>query len=302
MSISAKRTHLFTGHSGAIYALENGFGPQFLLSGGSDRVIAAWNLEQSGDPLPLAQLPAPVYSLCFLPDQQVLLAGTGAGSIHVIDGVAKKEIKILQLHTAQVFDLRHSAKHGLFFSAGGDGQLAVGNSNTFELARIKKLCNEKVRGLALHPDEQELAVACGDGSIRIFSLPGMEEVFTIAAHQQSANCVAYHPAGKYLLSGGKDAHLRAWRTDSRELITEIPAHNFAIYSIVFSPDAMYFATGSRDKTVKIWNAETPGFLLRISKENQDGHINSVNRLLWNKQQGVLFSAGDDRSVMGWQIG
>lgn len=288
---------MLSGHAGSVYALENGFSSGTFLSGSSDKLVVEWNLAESSSRV-LAKFPAPVYALLALQEKQLLLAGTGAGSVHVIDVAEKAETKILQLHKAQVFDLAVSKKHRLLFSAGGDGQLCVFSLENFDFIRAKVLCKEKVRGLAVSPDEALLAVASGDGNVRIFSLPEMEERFVFHAHDLSANCVAWHPNGKLLLSGGRDAYLRAWETENNfAKHSEVAAHNYAIYRIVFQPGGTLFATASRDKTVKLWDAASLQFLLRINKENFDGHVNSVNALLW-KDEGLI-SAGDDRSVMVW---
>lgn len=301
-TLTIRKQHAFTGHSGAVYALAPGLTPAQVLSGSSDCLIASWDLE-TGQAAPFtAKLPAPVYSLLHLPEQHLLLAGTGAGSIHVIDLQARTEIKILQLHEGPVFDIAVSHKHGLFFSAGGDGQLGVCDLDTLQLLKIRKLCTGKVRGLAIHPDESLLAVAAGDGNVRLFELPTVTERYCFAAHAQSANCVSWAPDGSFLLSGGKDAHLNVWAaTTNFARIESIPAHNYAIYSIVWSPEGNYFATGSRDKTVKIWDPATRNLLVRINRERYNGHHNSVNRLLWSEYHDLLISTGDDRAVLCWEI-
>jgi WD40 repeat protein len=117
----------------------------------------------------------------------------------------------------------------------------------------------------------------------------------------SANKVIKHPTKDIILSGGRDAHLNLIEWPSCKIMEKIPAHNFAIYDIVFNPDKTLFATGSRDKNIKIWDASSLQFLYRIDKEKNEGHINSVNKLLWSSYKNTLVSTGDDRSIMGWQI-
>lgn len=304
--VEATRTYFYTGHTGALYALAQGRNAHELLSGGSDRMIAAWQTGGDENGTLLAQLPAGVYSLCMIPgaDTHHLLAGTAAGSIHFMvlneTGSSGAEEKILQVHDAQIFDLCYIPAHGLVCSTAADGQFAVTDMRTQQFRQIRKLTTAKARGIALHPQQQELAVACGDGMVYVLELPGFEIKKVIPAHQLSANTVRYHPGGKYLLSGGRDAHLNCWDCNADyALIKSIPAHNFAIYDIVFSPDEQFIATASRDKTVKIWDSHTVEFLLRISKEKHNGHNNSVNRLLWNTT--ALFSAGDDRVICGWKV-
>lgn len=297
----AVRRYSYTGHTGALYALAQGRSAHEILSGGSDRIIASWQTDGDENGTLLARLPSAVYCMHMIPEQHLLLAGTAAGSIHFIStGENKSEEKILQLHQAQLFDFCHIPAHGLLCSTAADGQLAVTDLHTRQFRSIRKLTDAKARGMALHPQQHELAVACGDGNIYVLRIPDFEITKTIEAHRLSANSVRYHPAGNYLLSGGRDAHLNCWDCNSDyKLMQSIPAHNFAIYDIVYSPDEKLFATASRDKTIKLWDSTSVEFLLRISKEKHGGHSNSVNRLLWHTD--ALFSAGDDRAVYGWEI-
>ena len=242
-----------------------------------------------------------------------MLVGTSAGSIHVLDLEKKTELKILQHHTSSIFDLKYSAQTNCFYSAGVDGNFAICSLETLSLIKIKKLCEDKVRSIAFNyhtnlptaclPDRQgqagEIAIASGDCNIRIFDLTTLEEKKIFVAHTLSANIICYSPDGAIVLTGGRDAYLNIWDAKSYTLIKSIPAHNYAIYDIVFSPDAKLFATASRDKTVKIWDAENFEMLVRINKENFEGHVNSVNKLLWSGD--YLVSTGDDRAVMVWEV-
>jgi WD40 repeat protein len=287
------------GHQGAVYALESGEQDGTCFSAGADKLITSWDLHTCTNLPFLARLPDPVYSLCYVREKNILLAGTSTGAIHIIDLLRKEEVKILRHHTAQIFDIRYSLKQNTFYTAGGDGVLGVCSLDTFSATRILKLSTAKVRQLDLSSDEEELAVACGDGNILLLEAGTGKEKFRFSAHQFSANAVRYHPNGLTLLSGGKDAYLRVWdRQHSFAELAAIPAHNFAIYQIAFQPEGKLFATASRDKTIKLWDASDYRFLLRIDKDNYAGHVNSVNTLLWKER---LVSAGDDRSLLVWDV-
>lgn len=302
MQIKIKKAATLKGHNGSIYALDNGISEHTFFTGSSDKFVALWNLQTFQAEKFAASFPSPVYSICNIPEKQLLLVGTSAGSIHALDLQKKEEIKILQHHTAPIFDIKYSRHTNCFYSAGSDGNFAVGSLDTLSLIKIKKLCAEKVRSIDFNYTTLEIAVASGDCNIRIFDLNTLDEKKTIIeAHTLSANLVKYTPDGKILLTGGRDAHLKIWNAENYEQIKSIPAHNFAIYDIAFSPDTTLFATASRDKTIKIWNAKSFELLVRINKENFDGHINSVNKLLWSSYNDYLISVGDDRSVMVWEV-
>jgi WD40 repeat protein len=290
------------GHSGCVYAMDKGFSENTVFTGGSDRFIALWNLETLQAEKFSAALPAPIYTICHIPEKNILLAGTTTGSIHILDLDKKEEIKILQHHRAPVFDIQYSLKTNCFYTAGGDGNFAVCSLDTLSLLKMKKLSYDKVRSITFNDVTSEIAVALGDSNVLIFDLLTLEYKKDFIAHELAekivgANVVRYSPDGKFLLTGGRDAHLKIWKVGDYELVKSIPAHNWAIYDIVFNPDATLFATASRDKTVKIWDAKTYQILKRITKENFEAHTHSVNKLIWSTYHNYLVSVGDDKMVM-----
>lgn len=299
-AIKATKIATLQGHKGALYALSKTASPHLILSGGSDKSLVQWNLQSKEGWQIASQFPAIIYAICFIEEQNMVFVGTSTGGIHVIDLEKKREIKMLQHHTGGVFDIRYSWKNKLLYATSGDGSFSICSLESLSLIKIKKLCKEKVRSLDI--SENEIALACGDGSIRIVDLANLEEKVNFKAHELSANSVKYHPNGNYLLSGGRDAHLNIWDISSNyKQLTTIPAHNFAIYDIQFSPTTNLFATASRDKTIKIWDANLFELILRINKEKHEGHSYSVNKLCWSNYNDYLLSTGDDRNIMIWDI-
>lgn len=293
----------FTGHTGAVYALENSLDENKFFSGSGDHIIAEWDLTSSENGQLLAQIPEIIYSLKLIPQEKILLIGQSAGGIHVIDLDTRKEIRLLQYHKSAVFDINFSNEHNLLFSVSGDGTFSASKLPDLSLIKTIKLADEKIRSIAVHPSQNEIAIGCGDGSICVFELPSLEQKKRWLAHQQkfSVNAVRYSPDGNLLLSGSRDAHLNIFDVKNNyALINSIPAHNYAIYSIIYSPPGKnLFATASRDKTVKIWDADTMEVLTRLDKEKSGGHLNSVNTLLWKND--YLISGSDDRSIIVWEV-
>jgi len=302
MSINIKHIATLSGHSGCVYAMDKGISEYTVFTAGSDMIVALWNLKTLQAEKFSASLPAPIYTICHIPEKKILLAGTTTGSIHILDLEKKEEVKILQHHLGPVFDIKYSIKTNCFYTAGGDGNFAVCSLDTLSLVKMKKLSNEKVRSIDFNYTNSEIAVGLGDSNILVFDMYTLEHKKDFTAHQLEgkvigANIIRYSPDGKFLLTGGRDAHLKVWKSDDYSLVKSIPAHNWAIYDIVFNHDATLFATASRDKTIKIWDAKTYQVLKRITKENFDAHTHSVNRLFWSTYNNYLVSTGDDRMVM-----
>jgi len=301
LQIQVKKIHTYKGHEGSVYALERSIAPELFFSGSSDKLVTEWNLGSDSAPRGIVNVGSIIYSLRHIPERRLLLIGVLGGGLHVVDLEKKQEIKFLVHHKNGIFDITYSLLLNRVYTASADGSLAVWSLDDFTLLYSLDLCKEKVRSIQLKQDGSELAVASGDGMIRIFDPENMTEKISFKAHELSANTVMYHPSNDLLLSGGRDAHLNIWGAKSYHLLQSIPAHNYAVYGIEFSPDGRLLATASRDKTIKIWDAESFEILARIDKEKYQGHLNSVNKILWTSYQNYLISAGDDRSIMVWEI-
>ena len=302
LKINVKKIFHLTGHQAAVYALSASNDEKLIYTGSSDKMIARWNIAEKKADNFAASMPLAVYQLFFDAKLNRMYAGSGGGAVHVIDMTEKKEIKNLILHpNAAIFDLIKVEKFNLIISAAADGSVVAFDENSFELIARNKLCAQKIRSLYYVESAELLLVASGDGLIRIIELPTLKVINQFFAHDFSANKVIKHPTKDLILSGGRDAHLNLIEWPSCKIMEKIPAHNFAIYDIVFHPENSFFATASRDKNIKIWDANSMQFLFRIDKEKNEGHINSVNKLLWLSYKNTLVSTGDDRSIMGWQI-
>lgn len=298
--MEVKKIATLKAHSGPLYGLAPGRELGTLFSGGGDRIVAEWNLEhQETNPFGI-RTDATIYSLLSI-NRETLLIGTSQGSMHVIDLKTKSEVRHLKLHEQGIFHLAYNSKSNRVYAACADGTISIWEADQWSLLWHLELTRGKVRRIAFDDDFAHVAFACGDGTVRIHETEKHQLQYTLDAHDESANSVAFLPNGD-LLSGGKDAHLCLWhRVDSYQRIEHIPAHNFAIYDIVVDPDGRWIATASRDKTVKVWDSELKELPIRLDRMNAEGHINSVNGLIYLEEEKLLASCSNDRTVCLWAI-
>ena len=298
MSISIQKVFTFSEHEAPVYGLES-FGPHAFFSGGGDRIVSIRDTRENSIAKGIVNTGSTIYSLKFIPEKNILLAGVSGGGMHVIDLDKKKEIHFLLNHEKGVYNIMYSSKHDKIITAGGDGKISIWSGKKFSFDNSLKLCNEKIRAIVYDKNQTLAAVGCGDGTIHFIRMDDLNEIHCMKAHPLSVNALYFHPFKNIIISGGKDAYLNFWDSNNFELLKSIPAHNYAIYSIDFSPSGKYFATASRDKTIKIWDGESFNLLSRIDHEKNNGHIHSVNKVLWMND--ALLSAGDDRKIIGWKI-
>ncbi len=293
---------VLTGHAAGVYILAPGIQENCFLSGGSDGYVVQWSLDTLKQEKFVARFPSIVYSIFPLPSRNIILVGTVAGALHVLDLKTSQEIKVLQFHKLGIFDIAVSEKHGFIYTSGSDGLLSVYSLEKLTHIESIPISTQKLRKMELNDEKDELIIADGVGDTHVFSLPNLHSKNTFVSHKLSCNAVCSDLKNNLLFTGGRDAHINVWDANNKyQLLKSIPAHNYAVYDIKLLKGLGLLASASRDKSIKIWEIKTQEFLCKINKEEYDGHSASVNSLLWNQEKNLLVTTGDDRTIIVWNV-
>jgi len=289
-----------TGHRASIYTLVQGNSSSEFLSGGGDGWVVHWDLANTEKAKVLAKVEGNIFSLLYVPEKQLLLAGNMYGGLHWISLDEKQDLRNIAHHKNGIYDIRYVNNH--IYTAGGDGKLSKWESEVMRPIETFQLTAESLRSLAYNEARQEWAVGASDNAIYLLDNDLNIKKRIENAHENSVFTVKYSPDGKYLLSGSRDAHLKVWDiANDFKLKSAQPAHWFTVNDIVYHPEGHLFATASRDKTIKIWAADTFKLLKVIDTARNGCHINSVNKLLWTAHENMLISCSDDRTIMLWHV-
>lgn len=288
------------GHTGALYALETNSLNNILYSAGSDKLIVAWPFPYNGDGVVIAKMPTIVYSLCHIAHNNELLAATSQGMVHVINTLTNTETRMIQFFNAPVFDVKYFKAKNIVAVLSGDGMVSFCNDSDYNVISTIQTCNAKVRTIIYIDDTNEYVVGNGDGTITIIDAQSLKIKSHFDAHTKgwSVNALCYVPSQNLMWSGSRDALLHSYIVNGNfKKGKSIPAHNYAIYKMKLNASQNLIATCSRDKTIKVWNAKMD-FIQRLDHEKENGHINSVNNILWIDDQ-TLVSCSDDRGIIVW---
>jgi centriolar protein POC1 len=298
--ISVQKTAELTGHSNPIFSLELSQKPGILFSGGNDKGLVEWSLESSAFIKVMFPVMSSIYAIHCPVDYPLLFAGLRSGEVLVFNFIEQKVTYRLRHHIKPIFDIKSSAKKEELLIASEDGTVSVWSLKSLEMVHSIQVSNDTVRCIAINSLEDRVAFGCRDNRVVIFDLEDYSPIKALVGHTMAVFSLQYSPTDDYLVSGARDAQVMVWDTKTYSLLRNIPAHLFAVNHIAYHPTRPYFATASMDKSIKIWDAVD--FKLRkiISREKgYAAHKLSVNKLVWNDDK--LLSAGDDKTIMVWDI-
>ncbi len=307
------------GHQGSVFALTQGYTPQYILSGAGDGWIVKWDLTNPEVGKLLAKVDSNLFSLLFLPDKNQIVAGNMNGGLHFIDLNNPDKNKNIAHHSKGVFDIQ--LINNQLYTIGGDGIMTRWSVEKSRSIESFQLSTKSLRCMDFSKERHEFAVGASDGHIYFVDEHLNLKNIIKNAHKNSVFSIKYATNGQYLLSGGRDALLKMWRLDEnvnaseagQDTALELSAHLYTINKIAFHPQNPHvFATASRDKTIKIWQLMTSDenqnfkieeikLLKVINTIRYGGHLNSVNTLSWTPYNNWLISGSDDRSLMIWDI-
>ena len=288
-----------TGHNAAVFCLEPGREPPLFISGAGDGWIVEWDVRNPEMGRLLAKVETQIFSLKFLPEENLVVAGNMNGGVHWVDLSNPEETLNIAHHQKGVFAF--ARVEDSLFSLGGEGMLTRWSVSERKSLDSLHLSNKSLRCIDYSIQRNELAIGASDHTIYLLDATSLEIRQTIAdAHENSVFSLHYSADGQRLLSGGRDAFLKVWDLEEIPLITWAePAHLYTVNRIASSPDNRYWATASRDKTVKLWDATSMDLLKVLEGYRDKGHFNSVNTLLWRGE--YLISGSDDRTMILWKL-
>lgn len=305
-SIKVKQVTQLLGHKSAIYSLDQVTGSTKFLSAAGEGWIVEWDLLNPKDGVLLAQANSNIFAVKTLKNGLVL-CGNRNGGLHIMDPAEKKEIRLIDHHKKGIFGIVELDES--LITIGGAGLISTWKSEGMILKESMALSHKSIRGIAIHPYQPIAALGASDQNIYFVDLHSMQHLNTIEkAHNNSVFALQFSKNGQQLISGGRDARLKVWELPESlspgwqpEPIKSIPAHWYTINAITFHPKLNIFATASRDKTIKIWDGTSYDLLKVIDFEKHQGHVNSVNDLLWSPFENYLISCSDDRRIIIWEI-
>ena len=116
-------------------------------------------------------------------------------------------------------------------------------------------CDAPVDGLALSPDNTQMATASWDGQVRIWDVESEQVLHSMPHDGIYVHSVDWSPTANLIASGSNDknGNLKFWNPATGESIGSFKAHTDDVVGVRFSDNGQWLMTCSYDNTAKLWN-------------------------------------------------
>ncbi len=235
---------VFKGHEGACHAFVFSPNGKQMASGGADRVIRLWNLEDRKEILQLKGHSGEVYPAAFSADGRRLLSCSRDKTIRLWDLGTGKELVRLDGPVGVLCAMFLPGEQRLL-AAYGDAEIRLWDLQRRRVIRSFH-CPQKITfSMAMLPDEHRFLSACFLG--KVLCLWDLETEKPIQIFPESGGCmpaVAVTANGHRAVSGSYDRTLRLWNVDTGEEIKHLNGHTSQIWCVAISEDGRYAASGA----------------------------------------------------------
>jgi WD40 repeat protein len=301
----------FEGPQGAVYSASFSPDGRTVAAAGADKTLWLWETATGKVLHQLKGHTATIRDLAFAPDGKRLVT-VGDDCIGIVwDTIIGKRLNTFS--SPNLDSPRYSSDghpgpkrplttvawsvNGRFIAFGGneDGHVSICDAITFKL--LQSLDLGPAESLAFSPDNARLAIAGGDGFVRICT-QDERNAWTvesaIAAHRHIVRDVAWSADGTRLATASADQVVKVWDTNSWSELFKIGPLKEQVYSVSFSIDDRDLAIAVRYEPLMIWDVDR-----QETKNNLLGHTALVTSIDFSADGWRLVSASEDGTVRLW---
>lgn len=164
--------------------------------------------------------------------------------------------KTLSEHTSHITVVFFSADGDYLLSAGMDNLIHVWDvEDGFSLKKSFEVEDRGILAMALSPDEETLAVAGEDRTIRLFSFPDFELLDTWQGHKDPIAAIAFSPDGTLVATAGADTQVRLWDRATGTCRQTFQGHRRNVTSLLWINDDTLASSGLGDQLF-LWDIQS----------------------------------------------
>jgi len=249
---SWKQQFALEGHKGPLWAIAFAPDQQTVATGGEDRSVLLWDLQQRKLIKSLGSTQRTVRALRFSPDQSRLFSFEDR-MVRTWDVTSHQHVR--EHHVDLLGTVATGSEGEAVFAGKSSGRVGLFSLDRMTpIALVPAVDGEVVCAVSGH--RERLAFGRLQGTIRLWELAPKKEIAILAGHQDAITALAFSPDGRVLASASQDRRVKLWDAVAGKEVATLAGHNDAVLALAFAPDGRTLATGSADRTVKVWDVAT----------------------------------------------
>lgn len=203
-------------------------------------------------------------------------------------------IKVMFPVTASIYAIHCPVGYPLLFAGLRNGDVLVFDFLAQKIIKTLKNHRAPIFDIKSLHKKKELLVASEDGTISVWNLKTLEQVYSIKASNDAIRSISISPNAKQVAFGCRDNSVKIYDTEDYSIIKSLHGHTMPVFAIQYAPDGSYLVSGSRDAQVKIWDSLTFELI-----KNIPAHLFAVNHITFHPAQPYFATASMDKSIKIW---
>jgi len=224
-----------------------------------DSHIKLWDLETGKQLKDIDAGAIDAWSVKFTTDSKFLITGSHNNQVNIFECESGR--KTTNLTTSGKFNLSLavSAKTKYVGTGTMNGYVNVFDVETGKTVVTLEAHTMPIRGVCFSPDNQLLATACDDNTIKIIDiLAPTTPVATLSGHQSWVLSVDWSADNTRLVSGSSDRSVMVWNSASRKSEATFVEHGDQVWGVKYNPPGNKIVSVSDDKAIHVYEVPPLG--------------------------------------------
>ncbi|XHX79991.1 MAG: NB-ARC domain-containing protein [Stenomitos frigidus ULC029] len=295
----------FSGHHKPVTAVAFRADGQTVASSSYDHTVKLWCVTSQRCLQTLQKHTNFVWSVAFHPTQPLLASGGEDYTARLWDLQTGQCTKTFQGHSNSIYALSlANGKHNLLASGHEDQTIKLWDFQPQTLTepadqqpfRTLRGHTGRVMSVAFSPNEQLLASAGTDGTVRLWNPHTGQCLKTLHGHTSWIWAIAFHSNSNQLASASYDHTIKLWDVATGDCLHTLKGHTSCVLAVAFSPDGNWLVSGGYEQTIQLWHPQT-GQCLQTLK----AHLNRVWTVAFSPDSRWLATGGDDHTIKLWDV-
>jgi len=199
-------------------------------------------------------------------------------------------------HISAVRGCAISPRHPYMFTCGEDKQVKCWDLEMNKVVRHYHGHLSGVYSIDLHPAIDVLVTGSRDSSARVWDMRTKASVFCLSGHDSTVNAVKCQAPDPQIVTASADTTVRTWDLRTGKTHSVLTNHKRGVRALALNEREFTYASASADN-IKVWKFPDSEFMRNVGSMPK-GASPVINALALN-DDGVMFSGGDQGTLMGW---